>query len=419
MVLLDAGRVHTGQRDYLWLLAEAFVAGVALFLAWRSQEQLRLLPVIAVAAAFQAALVGVHLAVGVPVDYDVSVFTTQGQSVLDGHYPRSEYPTGAVSVFTVETWLGGGSARAANAWLMIPFQLAAVVAIWSLRTRWTAWLAALVAIWPLNAYSSEFKFDLVPAALLAVGLALAYRERFGFAGVALGLGAAAKWTPALAALALLVWLLSSRRSREAARHAAGFVVAFALLTLPFLAWDPRHVLAAYSIQGGRTLTGESVWYLPLHWLGQAQLGDDFTHAASVPGWADPGATAVQLLVVAAVLVLAARVRGVLACGVAVAALAPVSFLLANRVFSPQFLILLTVGWVVATALLARSRREQLLLGTAAAAATLFNAFVFPYVLPGGSWTWEACSALLFLVSLALTGWLLAAAATSARTPRVR
>jgi hypothetical protein len=77
----------------------------------------------------------------------------------------------------------------------------------------------------------------VPAALLAVGLALAYRERYGLAGIVLGVGAALKWTPALAALALLVWLLASRRAREGVRHAAGFVVAFGALTIPYLAWD--------------------------------------------------------------------------------------------------------------------------------------------------------------------------------------
>ena len=253
-----------------------------------------------------------HLAQEIPIDYDVIVFRTQGQALLDGHYPRSEYPTGAVSLFAFETWIGGGSARTANAWLMIPFQLATVGAIWSLRTRWSAWLAALVALWPLDAYAWEFKFDLVPAALLAVGLALAYRERFGLAGVALGIGAAVKWTPALATLALVVWLLSSQRGREAVRHAAGFLAAFVVLTLPYLVWDPRHVLDCVLDPGRSHDHRRVLWYLPLHWLGQAQLGDDFTQAASVPGWADPAATVLQLAIVAGVLVLAVRVRGALA-----------------------------------------------------------------------------------------------------------
>jgi hypothetical protein len=408
VVLLEIGRVQT-SRDYAWLLAEAAVTGAALFVAWQGQERLRLWPLLALAAGYHLALVWGHVASDVSVDFDISIFTGQGQSLLDGDYPRSEYPTGAVSLFAVETWLGDDSARTPNALLMIPFQLAAVAALWSLRTRWSAWLAALVALWPLNLYAWEFKFDLVPAALLAIGLALAYRERFGLAGLVLGVGAAVKWTPALAALALLVWLLASDRARDGVRQATGFVVAFLALTIPYLVWDAEDVLAAYEIQGDRTITGESLPYLPLHWLGQAELGEDFTHAAVVPGWADPVATIVQLLVLAGVLVLAWLARGRLAAGVALAALAPVVFLLTNRIFSSQFLIVLLVAWAIAIALLARTRREQLLLGAGAAAACLLNAFVYPFVLPGPSGIWEPVSALLFAVALALTGWLLLAA----------
>jgi hypothetical protein len=406
VVLLEIGRVESAGSDYAWLIGEAAAGAAALFVAWRGQERLRLLPLLILAACYHVALVWSHLAADIPVDFDVSIFRDQGQSLLDGDYPRSEYPTGAVSLFALETWLGDDSARTPNALLMIPFQLAAVAAVFSLRTRWSAWLAALIAFWPLNAYFWEFKFDLVPAALFAVGLALAYRERFGLAGIVLGVGAAVKWTPALAALALLVWLLASRRAREGVRHAAGFVVAFGALTVPFLAWEADDVLAAYEIQGGRTITGESLPFLPLHWLRQAELGEDFTHAAVVPDWADPAATVIQLLVLAGVIAIVWLARGRLAAGVALAALAPAVFLLTNRIFSSQFLVVLLVTWAVAIALVARTRREQLLLGAAAAAASLLNAFVYPFVLPGPSGIWEPVSALMFAIALALTGWLL-------------
>jgi hypothetical protein len=410
VVLLEIGRVESGGRDYAWLVAEAAVAGAALIVAWRSQERLRLVPLLILAAGYHVALVWSHMAADIPVDGDVSIFASQGQSLLDGDYPRSEYPTGAVSLFALETWLGDDSARTPHTLLMIPFQLASVAAIWSLRTRWSAWLATLVALWPLNLYVWEFKFDLAPAALLAVGLALAYRERFGLAGIVLGIGAAVKWTPALAALVLLVWLLASRRIRDGVRHAAGFVIAFGALTIPYLAWDADDVLAAYEIQGGRTITGESLPYLPLHWLGQAELVEDLTHSAVVPDWADPTATVVQLLVLAGVLAVAWLIRGRIAAGVAVAALAPAAFLLTNRIFSAQFLVVLLVAWAIAIALLARTRREQLLLGAAAAAASLLNAFVYPFVLPGPSGIWEPVSVLMFAVALPLTGWLLLTAA---------
>ena len=408
VLLLDAGRIRNGT-DWYWLFAEGLVAAAALIVAWMGQERLRLLPVLAIAGVFQAALVLYHVHQDVTPDFDVHLFAVQGQQLLDGDYPRSEYPTGAVSLFALETWLGDHSARTANAVLMIPFQLVAVYAVWSLRTRWSAWLAAVVALWPLNAYSWEFKFDLVPAALLAAGLALAYRERYVLAGAVLGLGAAVKWTPALALAALLVWLLATRMPRDALRLAAGAVAVFALATLPYLAWQADDVWAAYTIQGGRTITGESLPYLPLHAIGRAELGEDFTHAADVPGWANSAATVVQLLLVLGVLLLAVRVRGRLAAGVAVAALAPVVFLLTNRIFSTQFLVLLTVAWAVAIALLARTRLEQLGLAVLAGAASACNAFVYPYVLPGPDSMWRVSSVLFFLLAGGLTVWLLVAA----------
>jgi Glycosyltransferase family 87 len=403
--LLDAGRIWCGT-DWYWLWGEAAVAAAALILAWLGQERLRLVPLLAIACAFQAALVLYHVSKDVAPDFDVHLFASQGRQLLDGDYPRSEYPTGAVSLFALETWLGDDSARTANALLMIPFQLIAVCAVWSLRTRWSAWLAAVVALWPLNAYSWEFKFDLVPAALLAAGLALAYRERYGLAGAVLGLGAAVKWTPALALAALLLWLLASRMPRDALRSALAAVAVFALVTLPYLAWQAGDVVAAYTIQGRRTITGESLPYLPLRALGQAELGEDFTHAADVPGWANSAATVVQLLLVAVVLALTVLVRGRRAAGVAVAALVPVVFLLTNRIFSTQFLVLLLVAWAVAIALLARSRSEQLLLGVLAGAASACNAFVYPYVLPGPDSMWQVSSVLFFLFAIVLTVWLL-------------
>ena len=93
-----------------------------------------------------------------------------------------------------------------------------------------------------------------------------------------------------------------------------------------------------------------------------------------------------------------------------------ALLLTNRIFSAQFLVVLLVAWAIAIALLARSRREQLLLGAAAAVASLFNAFVYPFVLPGPSGIWEPVSALMFAVALALTGWLLL---TASAQPRLR
>ena len=45
-------------------------------------------------------------------DVDTSeVYRDQGNALLDGDYPRSEYPTGAVLLFAFEALLGGGTTK--------------------------------------------------------------------------------------------------------------------------------------------------------------------------------------------------------------------------------------------------------------------------------------------------------------------
>lgn len=397
----------------VWPVLQAAVAGAALIFAWRRQERLRLFPLLALALAFHVGWIAVHLALGVPSDWDSRViYPPQGQALLDGTYPRSEYPPGAVLLFALEVLLGGGEARVSNAFLLIPFHLVTVGAVWAVRTAWSAWFAALVALWPLNAFFWEFRFDLAPAAFLVVGLVLALRERWLLAGVALGLGAAVKWSPALTAVALALWLLTHGLAREAVRHSLAFAGAFLAVHLPFLVWAPDRVLDAYRTQGARGITGESLPFIPLHLLGRAEVEGEFWDAAVVPGWADSAAVAVQSLLVLAllaVIVLRARTRSV---AVALAALAPVVFLLTNRIFSPQFLVVLLAAWAVAGALLVRSRSEQLWLGLVLCAATLMNALVYPTQ----SQDWLKFSALLFALAFSATAFLVARAVAARSSP---
>jgi len=112
----------------------------------------------------------------------------------------------------------------------------------------------------------------------------------------------------------------------------------------------------------------------------------------------------QALVLIGVGLAAWRARASLRAGVALAAIAPVLFLLLNRVFSPQYLVLMLAAWAIAGALLVESRREQLALGVAVMAATTANAFVYPYTLHELG-LWRLASALLFAVGLVTSAWL--------------
>jgi hypothetical protein len=405
VLLLELGRQEAG-RDYAWLLIEAVVAGLALAAAWRRQDGLRLAPVLGLGLLLQLGLVALALGYDVRGDVDASaVYPLQGNTLLDGEYPRSEYPPGAVLLFGLEVWLGGGAARTANALLMVPCQLVLVAAIWAVRTRWSPWLAAFVALWPLDAFFWLFKFDLLVTVLLVGGLVLALRERWPAAGAALGAGFLVKWSPLFALLPLVAWLLAGGRRRAAALVGGAFAAVVALVYVPVLAWSPDAAWYAYDYQGGRRLTAESGWFLPLHWLGLAGVHGHISEPAGGPAWADDLAAAVGAVLVVAALVAAWRLVRSPAAAVALAALLPASLLLTNRIFSPQFLVTVVGAWALAGSLVVRTARQQLAVGAAAAVATTANVLVYPFALPRYGVTWQVCSFVLFAVSLALTGWL--------------
>jgi hypothetical protein len=404
VVLAEAAYSHAASDA--WLGLEVVFAAAGLLYAWREQDRLRLGPVLGLALAFQLAYTAVHLGFDVRSDFDSRVlFKRYGEQLLDGDYPAAEYPVGAVLLFAFEAGVSGGATRVANAFTMIPFELALVWSVWALRTRWAPWLAAVVAFVPLEPYFVEFKFDVVAAAALALGLLLAQRGRWGWSGVVLAVGALVKWTPGLAFLVLVVWLVASGLRREAGRHALAFVATIVVVHLPFLLWQPDDVLHAYTEQGSRDITAESVWYLPLRALGIAHFGTHVSARADAPSWTNVLASVVQLAVVGALLALAVRRRRVVTAALALAALAPAAFLLTNRIFSPQFLLVLVAGWSVAAALLVRDRREQLLSGLAAGTACVANAFVYPYALPHYDQTWVVASMVLFAAGIAVTAWL--------------
>jgi hypothetical protein len=399
----------------VWPVSQAVVAAIALGFVWRRQELLRLRSLLALALVFEIGWIVLHLALGVHSDFEsANVYPREGNALLHGHYPDTEYPPGAILLFALEALVSGGSGegvRVAHAFVMVPFQLATVAGVWALRTRWSGWFAALVAVWPLNAFFWEFKFDSAPTAALVLGLVLALRERWLTAGIAFGLGAALKWTPGIAAAALVFWLLCSRRSRDAWHHALGSIGAFVLVNAPFLAVWPGLVLHTYNVQGSRGISGESFLYLPLRLLGDAELrpGGEIWSDAVVPGWAKTATVLLQVILMLVVFAVAARVSTRLRAGVAVAAMAPVAFLLTNHTFSPQYLVTIFAAWAVAGALLVRSKHEQAALALPMLGATLANVLVYPTVTPT---YWWVCSGVLFLFAFATTLWVLLRAATA-------
>jgi uncharacterized membrane protein len=251
----------------------------------------------------------------------------------------------------------------------------------------------------MSVFYWEYRFDLVPVGLLVLGLLLAHRTRWGWSGAALGIGALVKWIPAVSFVFLVVWLIAGRRWRDVRWFATSFLVVL-LIHVPLLLWNAKNVLNPYSAQGSRETTNESVWYFPLKALG-------FTGEGSGREWAPTGAPheadmvvgLIQAALLLSLLAAVVLVRRSPARGLAIAALAPALFLLTNRVFSPQFVLVVAPAIVVACALTARDRNEQLIVGALVMGAAFANAFVYPYagaLIHDVSWT--AASAVVYLLA---------------------
>ena len=219
--------------------------------------------------------------------WDLPVYAGHGERVTRGDVPyrdfRPEYPPGALPWFVLpalDAVSGDDTARvwepveeiSDSAWryarvfaaLMVAAGLAAIVAtsasLAALRRPLADWVAAhaLLATSPILLGGLIYtRYDLVPAALVAVSLALLLRGRDASAGVALGAAVAAKLYP-LALLPLLgVYVWRTRGRRAAIRGAVAFAATLLLVFGPFLIVSSSGLVDSLGTQGGRGLQVES------------------------------------------------------------------------------------------------------------------------------------------------------------------
>jgi hypothetical protein len=223
-------------------------------------------------------------------------------------------------------------------------------------------------------------------------------------GLAITSGALMKWLPGLLLPFVLGYYTITRQWRSI-RLVLGAALALGLVVLlPFYVWDISNFLYAYQYQSSRTLTGESAWFILQHALDTSQLLPDRP-------WGPPPAilinneviTVAQIALTLLPLVAAAiwgRTREQWAalglCSVAM-------FTLANRIFSPQFVILLGFSWASTLVLLRPGEKSMVAALVAMVVVGLGNFLVWP--LASDNWLWASVA--MFVVAVALTvgiGW---------------
>ncbi len=205
---------------------------------------------------------------------DIRVYVNDGSALLSGRIPylqfRSEYPPLAFVMFVGPLLVTGLHPTMQDfAWLYL-IESALVVAGLGLAIAWigarwsgpsepadgavTTWALLGAVLAPLMAW----RFDVLPALLSVIALALLLERRPFASGIALGLSVAAKLyaLPLFAVLAVVALRDGGRRG--AARLLAGGAIVIAIAMLPILLLGGPKAFSFISYQSNRGLQLESV-----------------------------------------------------------------------------------------------------------------------------------------------------------------
>lgn len=208
----------------------------------------------------------------------------------------------------------------------------------TLTVRSRPWDGLMFAVAPSVFLVSFINWDWLAVAFAALALLAWSRGSPTWAGVALGLGAAAKFYPLLLLGPLLLLCWRARKLGDFVRLLVAAAGAWLAVNLPFMLANPEgwSYFFRFSMERGRDFG--SVW-LALESVGLTLPPEQVNMLAS-------GILALLCLGIAA-LILFARVKPRVA---QVSFLVVAAFVLTNKVYSPQFVL-----WLVPLAVLARPR----------------------------------------------------------------
>jgi uncharacterized membrane protein len=247
----------------------------------------------------------------------------------------------------------------------------ALVMVWTtlrLAGRRRPWDAAMVALAPVLLLHAYTNWDLVAVALTGAALLAWARRRPALAGVLLGLGVATKLYPLLVVLALgLLCLRAGRLKAWFATVAAG-VVTWLVVDVPVWAAYPHAFGRFFMLNRTRVADFDSLFYALAHATGISYDPQRMPGAAPTHLNVYEAVAVVVLLAIVAVLTLRAPRRPRVA---QVCFLVLLAFLLANKVWSPQYAL-----WLLPLAVLARPRWPAFLAWQGAAVFLLFTRFYF-------------------------------------------
>ncbi|MBW3642808.1 MAG: DUF2029 domain-containing protein, partial [Actinobacteria bacterium] len=199
--------------------------------------------------------------------YSDLVALWSGRGLAEGRIPYIDQPLEYPPLIGAQMWVTALVNRALAGGLIGFYNLNAGVnaafAVGTLAVLRRLRLPASRQLWwagapPLVLYAS-LNWDPLPVLLLVLAVALHLAGRDGAAGVAAGLGAAAKLFPVLLVPLVVAARLRQSDGPAAARHVAGAAVAWASVNLPLALVAPEGWGRFFEVNRDRGASGATLW----------------------------------------------------------------------------------------------------------------------------------------------------------------
>lgn len=189
----------------------------------------------------------------------------------EGAVPYRDHPVEYPVLTGAQMWAAAQLAETAPPDRRATAFFSATAALGAAAALTTLWLLARAGVpprrlvwWagaPTLALTAFVNWDPVPVALLAGGILAHLRGRDGIAGVAVGLGTAAKLFPGLLVPLVVASRLADRRFRTAALHAGAASGAWLAVNLPVMTVAPRGWRRFLDLNAERGADWDSLWFL--------------------------------------------------------------------------------------------------------------------------------------------------------------
>jgi uncharacterized membrane protein len=239
-----------------------------------------------------------------------------------------EYPVVTMWYMRLAAWIGHGYTGFFYV-NVVGLAAAAMVTSWALY-RIAGARALYFAAAPTLLIYAFMNWDLLAVGLAAAGSLAFFRKRDGVSGLLIGLGAATKLFPGLLVVPFVLARLRAGERVQAAVLGLSAAGTYALVNLPFALFAPHQWATFFRFNTSRPVDWDSIWFISCHGLHASSAGcglaPDLVNTLSV-----------MIFVVAAVALWIARsIRQPDFPAWTFAFPLLVVFLLANKVYSPQY-----------------------------------------------------------------------------------